>query len=33
MELFQTLTWKDLVDGGYVIAGSPETVRRADGGA
>ena len=21
------LTWKDLVDGGYVIAGSPETVR------
>ena len=31
-ELFPTLTWKDLVDGGYVIAGSPETVRRADGG-
>ena len=22
------LTWKDLVDGGYVIAGSPETVRQ-----
>jgi alkanesulfonate monooxygenase SsuD/methylene tetrahydromethanopterin reductase-like flavin-dependent oxidoreductase (luciferase family) len=25
--IFQTLTWKDLVDGGYVIAGSPATVR------
>jgi alkanesulfonate monooxygenase SsuD/methylene tetrahydromethanopterin reductase-like flavin-dependent oxidoreductase (luciferase family) len=24
---FQNLTWKDLVDGGMVIAGSPETVR------
>jgi alkanesulfonate monooxygenase SsuD/methylene tetrahydromethanopterin reductase-like flavin-dependent oxidoreductase (luciferase family) len=24
---FQTLTWKDLVDGGMVIAGSPDTVR------
>jgi alkanesulfonate monooxygenase SsuD/methylene tetrahydromethanopterin reductase-like flavin-dependent oxidoreductase (luciferase family) len=24
---FQSLTWKDLVDGGMVIAGSPETVR------
>ncbi len=23
---YPTLTWKDLVDGGYVIAGSPETV-------
>jgi hypothetical protein len=23
---FSELTWKDLVDGGYVIAGSPETV-------
>ena len=22
------LTWKDLVDGGYIIAGSPETVRQ-----
>ena len=27
MQKFQTLTWKDLVDGGMVIAGSPETVR------
>jgi alkanesulfonate monooxygenase SsuD/methylene tetrahydromethanopterin reductase-like flavin-dependent oxidoreductase (luciferase family) len=26
-KIFQTLTWKDLVDGGFVIAGSPETVR------
>jgi alkanesulfonate monooxygenase SsuD/methylene tetrahydromethanopterin reductase-like flavin-dependent oxidoreductase (luciferase family) len=25
--LFTSLTWKDLVDGGFVIAGSPETVR------
>jgi alkanesulfonate monooxygenase SsuD/methylene tetrahydromethanopterin reductase-like flavin-dependent oxidoreductase (luciferase family) len=25
--MFPTLTWKELVDGGYVIAGSPETVR------
>lgn len=25
---FETLTWKDLVDGGFVIAGSPETVRQ-----
>jgi alkanesulfonate monooxygenase SsuD/methylene tetrahydromethanopterin reductase-like flavin-dependent oxidoreductase (luciferase family) len=25
-ELFQRLTWKDLVDGGFVIAGSPDTV-------
>jgi len=25
--LFTQLTWKELVDGGYVIAGSPETVR------
>ena len=24
--IFPNLTWKDLVDGGYVIAGSPETV-------
>jgi alkanesulfonate monooxygenase SsuD/methylene tetrahydromethanopterin reductase-like flavin-dependent oxidoreductase (luciferase family) len=24
---FSELTWKDLVEGGYVIAGSPETVR------
>ena len=23
-----TLSWKDLVDGGYVVAGSPETVRQ-----
>ena len=27
-EQFTELTWKDLVDGGYVIAGSPETVRQ-----
>jgi alkanesulfonate monooxygenase SsuD/methylene tetrahydromethanopterin reductase-like flavin-dependent oxidoreductase (luciferase family) len=26
--LFTTLTWKDLVDGGYIIAGSPATVRQ-----
>lgn len=26
-QMFQNLTWKDLVDGGFVIAGSPETVR------
>ena len=26
-QLFQNLTWKDLVEGGYVIAGSPDTVR------
>jgi alkanesulfonate monooxygenase SsuD/methylene tetrahydromethanopterin reductase-like flavin-dependent oxidoreductase (luciferase family) len=26
--LFPSLSWKDLVDGGYVIAGSPETVRQ-----
>ena len=26
MELFTKLTWKDLVEGGFVIAGSPETV-------
>jgi alkanesulfonate monooxygenase SsuD/methylene tetrahydromethanopterin reductase-like flavin-dependent oxidoreductase (luciferase family) len=26
-ELFKTLTWKDLVEGGFVIAGSPDTVR------
>ena len=26
-KLFSTLTWKDLVEGGYVIAGSPATVR------
>ena len=25
--LFSTLTWKDLVEGGYIIAGSPATVR------
>jgi alkanesulfonate monooxygenase SsuD/methylene tetrahydromethanopterin reductase-like flavin-dependent oxidoreductase (luciferase family) len=25
--LFTQLTWKELVDGGYIIAGSPETVR------
>ena len=25
--LFKRLTWKDLVEGGYVIAGSPDTVR------
>ena len=25
---FATLTWKDLVEGGHVIAGSPETVRQ-----
>ncbi|MEE2704234.1 MAG: LLM class flavin-dependent oxidoreductase [Myxococcota bacterium] len=25
---FQSLTWKDLVEGRYVIAGSPETVRQ-----
>jgi alkanesulfonate monooxygenase SsuD/methylene tetrahydromethanopterin reductase-like flavin-dependent oxidoreductase (luciferase family) len=27
-ELFAQLCWKDLVDGGYIIAGSPETVRQ-----
>lgn len=27
-KMFQTLKWKDLVDGGFVIAGSPETVRQ-----
>ena len=26
MELFTKLTWKDLVEGGFVIAGSPDTV-------
>ncbi len=26
MELFKNLTWKDLVEGGFVIAGSPDTV-------
>ena len=26
-QLFPTLTWKDLVDDGYIIAGSPATVR------
>ena len=25
---FQELTWKDLTEGGHVIAGSPETVRQ-----
>ncbi len=25
---FQNLTWKDLVEGGHIIAGSPETVRQ-----
>lgn len=25
--VFSTLTWKDLVEGGYVIAGGPDTVR------
>ena len=25
---FDNLTWKDLIDGGHVIAGSPETVRQ-----
>ena len=25
-ELFQRLTWRDLVDGGFIIAGSPDTV-------
>ena len=25
---FASLTWKDLIDGGHVIAGSPETVRQ-----
>ena len=25
-DVFQSLTWKDLVDGGFVIAGSPDTV-------
>jgi alkanesulfonate monooxygenase SsuD/methylene tetrahydromethanopterin reductase-like flavin-dependent oxidoreductase (luciferase family) len=26
-QLYTTLTWKDLVDGGFVIAGGPDTVR------
>ncbi|MDB9845212.1 LLM class flavin-dependent oxidoreductase [Acidimicrobiales bacterium] len=26
-EMFKTLTWKDLVEGGFVIAGGPDTVR------
>ncbi len=26
-KMFTSLTWKDLVDGGYVIAGGPDTVR------
>lgn len=26
-KVFQSLTWKDLVEGGFVIAGSPDTVR------
>ena len=26
-KVFSSLTWKDLVEGGYVIAGSPDTVR------
>jgi alkanesulfonate monooxygenase SsuD/methylene tetrahydromethanopterin reductase-like flavin-dependent oxidoreductase (luciferase family) len=26
-KLFSTLTWKELVEGGYIIAGSPATVR------
>jgi alkanesulfonate monooxygenase SsuD/methylene tetrahydromethanopterin reductase-like flavin-dependent oxidoreductase (luciferase family) len=26
-KLFSTLTWKDLVEGGFIIAGSPATVR------
>jgi alkanesulfonate monooxygenase SsuD/methylene tetrahydromethanopterin reductase-like flavin-dependent oxidoreductase (luciferase family) len=26
-ELFKSLTWKDLVEGGYVVAGGPDTVR------
>lgn len=26
-QLFQHLTWKDLVEGGYIIAGGPDTVR------
>ncbi|MEZ5375387.1 MAG: LLM class flavin-dependent oxidoreductase [Acidimicrobiales bacterium] len=26
-EIFQRLTWKDLVEGGFVIAGGPDTVR------
>ena len=25
--MFQNLTWKDLVEGGFAIAGSPDTVR------
>ena len=28
-KIFQNLTWKQLVDGGFVIAGSPDTVRAA----
>jgi alkanesulfonate monooxygenase SsuD/methylene tetrahydromethanopterin reductase-like flavin-dependent oxidoreductase (luciferase family) len=27
-KIFQNLTWQQLVDGGFVIAGSPETVRQ-----
>ncbi len=26
-EMFQRLTWKDLVEGGFIIAGGPDTVR------
>jgi alkanesulfonate monooxygenase SsuD/methylene tetrahydromethanopterin reductase-like flavin-dependent oxidoreductase (luciferase family) len=26
--MFPVLTWKEMVDGGYIIAGSPETVRQ-----
>src|SRR5215218_7031355 len=26
-KIFQSVTWRDLVEGGFVIAGSPETVR------
>ena len=26
-KMFQTLTWKDLIDGGFIIAGGPDTVR------
>ncbi len=26
-DVFNNLTWKDLVDGGYIIAGGPDTVR------
>ncbi|MBK8133951.1 MAG: hypothetical protein IPK48_15000 [Gammaproteobacteria bacterium] len=27
------MSWKDLVEGGFIIAGSPDTVRERDGGA